>query len=81
MRVFLSAFVFIGMIFTVHAEEYTIPSWPNGIKQLPCSVFHKNSDGSWTMVATVHAGFMTLSNVTFRGGGEAKMIEEKCGAI
>jgi hypothetical protein len=81
MRVFLSALVFIGLIFTAQAEEYTVPSWPDGIKQLPCSVFHKNPDGSWTMTATVHAGFLTLSNVTFRGGGEAKMIEAKCGSI
>jgi hypothetical protein len=81
MRVFLAAFVLIGMSMVTHAEEYSISSWPNGIKELPCSAFHKNPDGSWTLTATVHAGHITLSNVTFRGGAEAKIIDEKCRSI
>jgi hypothetical protein len=81
-HVLLTTFVLTGIIFAADTEEYTIPSWPNGINQLPCSAFRKNPDGSWTVIATVHAGPMTLSNVTFRGGGgEVKMIEAKCGAI
>jgi hypothetical protein len=81
MRVLLPTFALIGMIVTTHAEEYTVPSWPNGMNQLPCSAFRKNPDGSWTVIATVHAGHLTLSNTTFRGGGEVKMIEAKCGSI
>jgi hypothetical protein len=79
-RVFVATFFLTGMIFAAHAEEYTIPSWPNGINQLPCSAFRKNPDGSWTVVATVHAGDIAMSNVTFRGGGEVKIIEAKCGS-
>jgi hypothetical protein len=81
MRVFLATFVLFGIVFAAHAEEYTVPSWPKGINQLPRSAFHKNPDGSWTMTATVHAGQITLSNVTFPGGAEVKMIEAKCGSI
>jgi hypothetical protein len=81
-RVLLATFVLIALIFAGHAEEFTIPSWPNGLNQLPCSAFRKNPDGSWTVIATVHAGHVILSNVTFRGGtGEVKMIEAKCGSI
>jgi hypothetical protein len=81
MRVLLATFLLSCTVFAAHAEEYTVTSWPNGIKQLPCSAFRKNPDGSWTVTATVHVGSVTLSNVTFRGGGEAKMIEEKCRSI
>jgi hypothetical protein len=66
MRVFAATFLLIGMIFAAQAEEYTIPSWPNGISQLPCSAFRKNPDGSWTVVATIHAGNITMSKRYFQ---------------
>jgi hypothetical protein len=61
-----------------YLPTYTVSSWPDGIKDLPCSAFRKNGPDSWTLIANVYTGGTIMSNATFRKGEELKMIEEKC---
>jgi len=61
-------------------NEYTLKAGER-LSSLPCSAFKRNSDGSWTQTGTVtvEPGNITLSGNTFKGSGEAKEIDAKCG--
>ena len=65
----------------VRAQQptYTVSEWPQGISELPCAAFQQSAPDSWTLIATVKAGGITMSNVTFTHTQESKMIETKCG--
>jgi len=66
---------------TAYAKEYTVSAWPQGINELPCSVFRKNPNGSWTMMPMVHViGGYSMMYTTFGGPPERDMIEKKCGS-
>jgi hypothetical protein len=64
----------------VQAQQpiYTVSEWPEGISELPCAAFRQNAPDSWTLIATVKAGGITMSNDTFTHSQESKMIEIKC---
>jgi hypothetical protein len=51
----------------VQAQQpiYTVSEWPQGISELPYVAFRQNAPDSWTLIATVKAGGVTMSNVTF----------------
>ena len=79
-RILLAAVLALSSVSAVvAAETYTVATWPMGINELPCSAFRQNGPDSWTLVATVKSGGLTLSDVTFVGHNpETKMIEAKC---
>jgi|HubBroStandDraft_6_1064221.scaffolds.fasta_scaffold900172_1 hypothetical protein len=58
---------------------YTVSEWPQGISELPCAAFRQNAPDSWTLIATVKAGGITMSNVRFTDTQESKIIQIKCG--
>jgi len=61
-------------------QGFTVSGWPEGISELSCDALRKNADGSWTVVAAVKAGAITIpKNATFKGTGETTMMEAKCG--
>jgi hypothetical protein len=63
----------------VQAQQpiYTVSEWPEGIRELPCAAFRQDAPDSWTLVATVKAGGLTMSNVTFNHTQASRMIEIK----
>jgi hypothetical protein len=60
------------------AETYTVDSWPQGIAQVPCSAWTRNSDGGWHLNDTIKAGPLTLSGSNFNQGAQWQVVEKKC---
>lgn len=52
------------------------------LSSVPCDAWKRNADGSWTQVAaiTMKPSGTTMSGNTFKGGGEQKELDAKCGA-
>ena len=72
--------VFAVTHMTARAEvTYAITSYPAGLADLPCDAFTRNSDGSWTQVATLLAGgaLIPFGN-RFKDTAETRIIEKKC---
>jgi hypothetical protein len=80
LKVVVAALLVFSSLSIAHAEEYKVSGWPQAINELPCSAFRKNADGGWTLTATIKFGGVTMSDDTFKGGSEARMIEAKCGS-
>jgi hypothetical protein len=63
--------------------SYLVHSWPGDLAQIPCDVWTRNGDGSWTQTGTitVEAATMVIKNYTFPSGTDiAQNISKKCGA-
>ena len=69
----------LAVSFGAKAEvTYTITSYPAGLADLPCGAFKKNSDGSWTQVATLIAGGALIVGLNLKNTKETRIIESKC---
>jgi hypothetical protein len=72
--------VFAVTHMTARAEvTYAITSYPAGLADLPYDAFTRNSDGSWTQVATLLAGgaLIPFGN-RFKDTAETRIIDKKC---
>ncbi len=82
-RVLILATCLVAVAAVASAQTtYTIRAWPDDIASLPCDAFKKNPDGSWTQVAiiVVQTGNLQLEGMTFKGGREGQMLDQKCGS-
>lgn len=65
--------------YSAKAATYTISSYPAGLAELPCDAFKKNSNGSWTQVASlIGGGALIPAGNNFKDTAETRIIEKKC---
>ena len=64
----------------VYAQEksYRLNSSSEIVKKLPCEAFSKNSDDSWTLVATVVVDGKSSSGNTFRHSAQSRILDQRC---
>jgi hypothetical protein len=75
----VSIAILVGTL-SANATTYTINSWPEDLEKVPCDAWTHNQDGSWTQSATIMVGTNTMSGNTFKGTGETRLLDAKCGA-
>jgi hypothetical protein len=79
-RLAIAVMATLALALPAMAEEtYNVSAWPQGIKEVPCTAWKHNPDGSWTLQGTIRAGGITMTGVRFAGTGEAKTLDRKCG--
>jgi len=78
MKTLLATMIFAGSLSSASAATYTIQNWPQDLSKVPCDAWHRNSDGSWTEVATIIVGTNPTSGMVFKDTDEAKIINDKC---
>ncbi|MBN9083268.1 MAG: hypothetical protein BGP04_03590 [Rhizobiales bacterium 62-17] len=64
------------------ATEFSVLSWPDGLKYVPCAAFHKLPDGTWEQAAAIHvsgANAKTLSGNRYKNTSQSRMLEARCG--
>jgi hypothetical protein len=64
----------------VYAQEksYWVSSSSEIVRKLPCEAFSKNSDDSWTLVATVVIDGKSSSGNTFRHSPDSRILDQRC---
>jgi hypothetical protein len=82
-RRYVGAFLIVvatsAISYSAKSATYTISSYPAGLAELPCDAFKKNSDGSWTQVATLLGGGALIpAGNNFKNTAETRIIEQNC---
>lgn len=69
------------------SAQLVMGSWPDDIGALPCDVWAKNSDGSWTLIKPVEMASLDpnrprikIIGITIQKSAEAATIDQSCGA-
>jgi len=79
----VTAFAFIGMIASVHADEqvWVVNNWPADAGKIPCSAWSRTSDGAWVVTGgAVKLGSETLDNVGVNSDdAAAHLLDRQCG--
>ena len=63
---------------THRKKSYRLNSSSEIVKKLPCEAFSKNSDDSWTLVATVVVGGKSSSGNIYRHSAQSRILDQRC---
>lgn len=66
------------------AAEFSVLSWPDGLKYVPCAAFNKLSDGTWEQAAPIHIGGANARELTgtrFKNTSQSRVLEARCGEV
>lgn len=66
------------------ATEFSVLSWPDGLKYVPCAAFNKLADGTWEQAATIHVGGANARELTgtrYKNTSQSRILETRCGAV
>jgi hypothetical protein len=80
LKMCIVSLLMLAPVSLANAKTYTLSSWPDGIKDLPCSIMRKQSNGSWTISGTIKSPGVIVTDPTLDAvATEGRMIEAKCG--
>jgi len=73
----IAALCLIGT--AAQAAEYILEKLPDDLAKLPCDAFERTEDGGWRVPGTIILPDNRITDLEFKGGRRALIVESHCG--